>query len=232
MDDPLPLPSPSFTPPPGGVAVSGGVETTEPQQEATPTPAAVVREAPVGRVGQRRALGTLALLFYALVLTVAAFFGSAWFNVLGTKGLEAHTHVLREEEQNLEYIVALIGSAQKEVLMAAQFVNNRLVLQALLAQQQQGRTVVLLLSSTEATSTKTADFLINNGFPRKRIYFDSLPLTSQLIIVDRLHVLTGNLPFNTGLGATAGDLLHITNPKIAADYRLYMEERIRSNISR
>jgi phosphatidylserine/phosphatidylglycerophosphate/cardiolipin synthase-like enzyme len=118
-----------------------------------------------------------------------------------------------------EAIAREIGAARKEVLVQAYVLSSQTILEALLNAHKKGVAVKLILDKSERGEGLTpGTVLAQAGVP---VFLDNKHVLSHsnVIIIDRLTVITGSFSFTKAAEeANAEDLLIILSAEVAKEY--------------
>lgn len=132
-------------------------------------------------------------------------------------------------EVALNFPIATIEKATKEILIMAKTIQSKAMIDALSAKVKQGVRVVIILNKEDADASNVAansptEYMRKMGLVE--VVTDSLASTQHTIIADGTNILVGNGGFSSrAAGNTSATFMEVRAPEEALKLREYFLER-------
>lgn len=170
------------------------------------------------------------MALFGISVALLSFLGAAWLNLQGAD-TEGRSRVYMGPQQGreaLELLLTELSKAESEIMLIAGEVNNRPLLEALIAQQRKGIQVLIVLDPSHPRTETVREHLIAQGVPASRVLLDRRPVRTQAVIIDRSTLILGSMPFSRDAIQQTGDLYFVRSAGAANLYRNHLERHVRA----
>lgn len=126
--------------------------------------------------------------------------------------------------KSLQVLVNLINQANEEVIIVANVLSAKSLVDAAANKARDGKKVIILLNISNKDSGPV-QYMRQQGL--SNIFFDSLPSGNQMILVDKKFTATGNIGFSTKAEkSTVGAMLVVEDEELAQQLREFIKQRL------